>query len=401
MDARAHQSRLLRQITTYYPPDGDPRRLRPALRKAFMACPRHRFLKRFKTAWNGPTHSLTKGTLEELLPLIYSDNALQIYVDKAGKPLPASNSEPGFAMYLLEMLDLRRGQRAMEIGSGGGWLSAIIAQVVGPKGRVVGIEVNPDLAEHSRQCIRSLGREIDLDNLIIMTGDGDKSIAPSPPYDRVIVTAGSQSFPIALFDQIADNGKVIIPLSNSGGGEEVFLLSKDGNCFRSIAATTAFFVPLIGSSQLKDFDGVVLDDLPIWRRLREQQCFSRPFWLGGRGERDVMMRSFRFRSYLSKTEPNYRVFIKKKKDRRRWSGSTFGVIDERAESIAVIEGHNLVGYGLPKAAKTLLRSYRNWTKVFCQPGYVLTSPCIGQATPDGHRAANGWSVEDLVSSSGR
>ena len=132
-----------------------------------MACPRHRFLKRFKTAWNGPTHSLTKGTLEELLPLIYSDNALQIYVDKAGKPLPASNSEPGFAMYLLEMPEassslerLRRSPRcdqSDEFGQGG---------VVGPLLKTL-IKSNSPLAplegqrwlQHPSRGIRSLAEE--------------------------------------------------------------------------------------------------------------------------------------------------------------------------------------------------------------------------------------------------
>lgn len=335
-----------------------------------MACPRHRFLKRFKRTRNGPTYTLTKRTLKTLLPLIYGEHSIQIYADKNGKPLRATNSEAGFVMHLLEILDLRRGQRVMEIGSGGGWLTAIIAQVVGPKGHAVGIEIIPELADQSRQCIRSLGRDIDLDNLTIVTGDGGTPIAPSPPYDRVMVTAGSQSFPIDLFEQVTDGGKVLIPLSARGGGEELFLLHKEGNRFRSIKATHARYVAMIGLSQLKDFDGVVLDDLPIWQKLREQPCFSQPFWLGGRGQPGLMTRSVAFRSYLSKTERNFRIFTDKK-DKTRWEGSTFGVIDEEAESIALVEGHNLVGYGSPKAVNDLLRGYRSWTRAFMPAGWCF------------------------------
>ena len=185
MDVIELQKRLLRKIAAFHPDGGEPRRLRPSLRKAFMACPRHRFLKRFKTEKDGPTHSLTKRTEERLLPKIYGDNALQTYVDEAGKALPATNSEPCFVMYLLEMLDLRRGQRVLEIDSGGGWLSAIMAQTVGPRGSVLGIEINPELAEHSRRCIKTLGKEVNLDNLTIMTGDGGIPMDAIQPYDRI------------------------------------------------------------------------------------------------------------------------------------------------------------------------------------------------------------------------
>jgi protein-L-isoaspartate(D-aspartate) O-methyltransferase len=368
MDAVTLQRRLLREISTYHPHDGDPRRLQPALRKAFMACPRHCFVKRFKIDRSGPTYSLTKRTSDRLLPLIYRDETLQFYVGKSGKLLPASNSEPGFAMYLLEMLDLRRGQKVLEIGSGGGWLSAIMAQVVGPKGRGVGIEVIPELADHSKHCIKALGPEIDLDNLTIMTGDGGKGMAPSSRYDRVLVTAGSQSFPVALFDQVADRGKVVIPLSYRGGGEEVRLLSKEAHHFRSTAAIPGFFVPLVGASQLTNFNGIVLDDLPVWQSVRDQPCLRQPFWLGGRGKRSVMMRSFWFRSYLSKTESGYRIFLRKKKDQRSWPESTYGIVDEQAGSVATVDGHHLVGYGSPKAANAMIRGYRNWTKAFMPAG---------------------------------
>lgn len=368
MDAASLQKQLLRKIATFHPQGGEPRKLRPALRKGFMACPRHRFLKRFKTEREGPAHNLTKRTQERLLPTIYSDRAIQTYVDEAGKALPATNSEPGFVMYLLEMLDIRRGQRVLEIGSGGGWLSAVMAYAVGPRGSVQGIEINPALAEHSRRCIKALGKEIELDNLTIVTGDGGQPMDAIQPYDRVLVTAGSQSFPVSLFDQVAEGGKVIIPLSYRGGGEEVRLMTKEGDHFRSSEAIPAFFVPLVGTSQLDDFDGTILADLPLWQEVRDQPCLNQPFWLGGRGKRGIMNRSFWFRSYLSKIETGYRVFVAKKKDRRQWLDSTFGIVDERSGSIAVVEGHNLVGYGSPKAAKSLIRGYRNWTREFMPAG---------------------------------
>ena len=204
-----------------------------------------------------------------------------------------------------------------------------------------------------------------------LTGDGGEPSAPSQTFDRVMVTAGSQSFPAAFFEQVVDGGKVLIPLSYRGGGEEVRLLRKEGNCFRSIAAISGRFVPLVGSSRLIDFDGVALDDLPIWRSVREQPCFSQQFWLGGRTADSVMPRSFAFRSYLSKTEPGYEVFIKKKNGKGPPSATTFGLVDDRAGSLALVEGSNLVGFGSPKAAETMIRNYRTWTKAFMPPGWCF------------------------------
>ena len=129
----------------------------------------------------------------------------------------------------------------------------MMSQVVGPKGHVVGIEINAGLADHSRKCIKSLSRDIDFHNLTIMSGDGGKLIPGLAPFDRVLVMAGSQSFPVTLFEQINENGKVIIPLSNRGGGEEVYLLRKEDNRVRAIAATPGFYVPLTESMQLGHF----------------------------------------------------------------------------------------------------------------------------------------------------
>ena len=389
MDAKTHQQRLLREIANHSPYFDDGTKLRPALRKAFMACPRHRFLDRFRLRQGGETLRLTKRNAEILLPELYKDS-LVVYVDADGRPLPATNSEPGYVMHLLERLDLRRGQSVMEIGSGMGWLVSVMAQAVGPRGRAVGVEINADLASRSRKLIKGLGREIDLGNLMIVTGDGAEGYAPGAPYDRVTVTAGSQSFPAMLFDQVAVGGRVMIPLSLRGGGEEVFLMERQADCFSSLRTGQGWYVALTGRSELDGFHGVALETLALWRKVHARPCFEQDFWLGGKAEMDLMMRSHRFRTYLAKTEPGYQVFVDRKEAKRgkgRWPGMTFGLVDEKAGSMVLYRGHKLYGYGTPDAAKRLLRAYRRWTAEFMPPGscFGLTVYRSGEAPKPGRR----------------
>ena len=360
------QRSLLAKINPYYPVGADPVSLRPSLKRAFMDCPRHRFLRRFRFRSDDTVHELNRATRRTLLPKLYQD-AIQVYAGPNDDPLPATNSEPGFVMALLEMLDLKQGNAVLEIGAGGGWLSAVMARAVGPRGRVTGIELLDSLTRQARQSLRSLGREVDLRNVQIVGGNGLDGAAAEAPYDRVMVTAGSRGFPDVLFEQVREGGKVVIPLSQKGYGEEVYVLQRDGDHFRSKWACSASFVPLKGDSGVADdFFQVALKKSSLWRLLKDRPCLVQPFPLGGYGGRDALPRSYRFRSYLAKTEPGYEVMKRPvaKRAPRAHEGDCFGILDDKRQSIAICDESSLRGYGSPAAAQRLLAAYRRWTREF-------------------------------------
>ena len=170
------------------------------------------------------------------------------HVDAAGEPLPSSNSQPSYVLFLLHLLGLEQGQAVLEIGSGSGWLAAIMARLVGPEGRVTGIELIPDLAAQSRTDLAALG----LDNVQIITGDGTRGHADNTPYDRAMVTAATWTVPAALRDQIAESGRILVPVElRSGDGCDVTVFRRQGAALVAERAVPGWFVPLLGVGQAR------------------------------------------------------------------------------------------------------------------------------------------------------
>jgi protein-L-isoaspartate O-methyltransferase len=169
-----HMARFLNMLDAafrrYGVPDGLPERFRNAV----AATPRHMFVHRFRMS-GGPVRDRIDEAASrdnDADPIrevadIYSD-AVMIHVDAAGERLPSTNSQPSYVLWLLDQLDLRPGQRVLEIGSGSGWLAAAMAQLVGKGGHVTGMEIIPELAAQSQADLERLG----IDNVSVLAADG-------------------------------------------------------------------------------------------------------------------------------------------------------------------------------------------------------------------------------------
>src|SRR5688500_4168685 len=120
--------------------------------------------------------------------------------DPTGQPI-SSSSAPSIMAPMLQALDLHPGHRVLEIGAGTGYNAALLAHLVGPKGKVVSVELEPDIARTARTVLRSLDVRAR-----VVAGDGHLGFAAGAPYDRIIVTAASSAVPRAWFDQLADGG---------------------------------------------------------------------------------------------------------------------------------------------------------------------------------------------------
>ncbi|KKP63876.1 MAG: L-isoaspartyl protein carboxyl methyltransferase [Candidatus Moranbacteria bacterium GW2011_GWF2_34_56] len=114
---------------------------------------------------------------------------------------------------MLELLDPLKDQKILDIGSGSGWTTALLAYIVGEKGKVISLERIKELCEFGRKNIRKI-REIKKEVAEIYNIDGSKGYAPRAPYDRILVSASASEIPQELKDQLKIGGKMVIPINN-------------------------------------------------------------------------------------------------------------------------------------------------------------------------------------------
>ena len=119
-------------------------------------------------------------------------------------------SQPTTVMLMTEALELKKGHKVLEVGSGSGYQAAIISKIIGDKGRLISTEIIPELAEFAKNNIKKLN----IKNVEIINCDGSKGFAKEAPYDRIIVTAASPKIPKPLIKQLKEGGIIIIPVGD-------------------------------------------------------------------------------------------------------------------------------------------------------------------------------------------
>jgi protein-L-isoaspartate(D-aspartate) O-methyltransferase len=156
-------------------------------------------------------------------------------------------SAPHMVGIMAEKLDLKPGQKVLEVGGGSGYHAAVVAQIVGTTGHVYSIEYVPELARWGEENIRKCKLS---DIVTIVNGDGSLGLSEHAPYDRIYVTCASPDVPAPLIEQLADKGKLLIP---SGGRhyQTLIFLQKKGNKIVQKDFGGCVFVPLRGKYGFK------------------------------------------------------------------------------------------------------------------------------------------------------
>ncbi len=164
--------------------------------------------------------------------LAYSDSPLPIGHDQ-------TISQPYIVARMTELLDLKPGQRILEIGTGSGYQAAVLAEM---GAQVFTIEIVPDLASNAQKVLSQLG----YDNLHTRVGDGYKGWPRYAPFDAVIVTCSPTHVPAPLKDQLAEGGRMVIPVGPAGH-QQLVLLRKRDNRIDQEKIFDVRFVPMIDS----------------------------------------------------------------------------------------------------------------------------------------------------------
>lgn len=142
---------------------------------------------------------------------------------------------------MLEQAALRPGMRVLEIGSGG-CNAALLAELVGEAGEVTSIDIDPKVVDRARHCLAAAG--YDAINLVV--GDAEGGVMDHAPYDRVIVTAGAWDIPPAWSRQLAEGGRIVVPLRLRGLTRSV-VFERDGGHLVSRGHHLCGFVPMQGA----------------------------------------------------------------------------------------------------------------------------------------------------------
>ena len=178
------------------------------------------------------------------VPERYKEEA---YVDT---PLPIGYgqtiSAPHMVAIMCELLDLKEGDKVLEVGTGCGYHAAVVAEIVGKKGKVISIEYIPELAERARTILKALGYE----NVEVIVGDGSKGYEKEAPYDKIYVTAAAPDIPKPLVDQLKPGGKMVIPIGNSVQWLVIVEKDEEGNVKKRNWGSVRF-VPLRGEYGFK------------------------------------------------------------------------------------------------------------------------------------------------------
>lgn len=155
-------------------------------------------------------------------------------------PLPIGNgqtiSQPFIVAYMTEVVKPATWKNALEIGTGSGYQAAVLAEIVN---KVYTIEIVPELARESAGRLSRMGYK----NIICKYGDGYQGWKEHAPFDIIIVTAAAEEIPQPLIDQLAENGRLVIPVGPQSSVQELILLEKKDGKVEEKRLTLVRFVP--------------------------------------------------------------------------------------------------------------------------------------------------------------
>jgi protein-L-isoaspartate(D-aspartate) O-methyltransferase len=160
----------------------------------------------------------------------------------ADTPLPIGHeqtiSQPFIVAFMSEALQVEPSHKVLEIGTGSGYQAAILGKLAR---EVYTIEIVPELADRARATLAREG----FTNVHVRAGDGYKGWPEHAPYQRIMVTAAPEEVPQALVDQLAPDGRMILPVGPQFGDQELRILTKTSNGVITERSLPVRFVPMI------------------------------------------------------------------------------------------------------------------------------------------------------------
>ncbi len=232
----------------------------PAVERAFRRVHRHAFVP--------APYAVAVDTLAE--DFIEGDDPRRVYADVT----VAIDQEkhiyclrPGLVAQQLEELAVAEGMRVLHVETGGGYGTALLAEMVGDRGSVVGIEYEEEVADFAAASLATAAYT----NVTVRAEDGAAGVPEAGPYDRILISAGAGDIAPAWVDQLGDQGRLVLPLCHLGplgpaiSGGVILTIEKVAGLLTGTISAIAVLVPLRGALAPTPEDSVTLaDGLQRW-----------------------------------------------------------------------------------------------------------------------------------------
>ena len=168
--------------------------------------------------------------LKENLDEAYEDHPLFIGYEQ-------TISQPYTVAFMLQELELKKGDKILEVGTGSGWNTALISHIVGQKGKVYSVEVVKELAESAKEKLKKYK------NVLVLNANASHGLAEYAPYNKIILTAAPKTIAEEFKEQLADDGILLAPVG--AYKQKLIKLIKKNGKFIEAEEGDFVFVPLI------------------------------------------------------------------------------------------------------------------------------------------------------------